>query len=68
MGSSWKKEKRGVDVTAAIPAVMEPVATADPSIMNCVGDKVRDNAWKVGNRAIDKEAFGTASATTGGCF
>ena len=38
------------------------------SVLNRTTNRTRDNAWKIGDQAMNKTAFGTISALARGCF
>ena len=68
MRYSWIKDKRGMGVvTTAFPVAAEPAAMVDLSVLNCIANKARDPAWKIGDQAMKKAAFGITSAMTRGC-
>jgi hypothetical protein len=68
MVSSWKKDNRGMGVTAAFPVAAEPAVTVDLSVLYSVANKARDQAWKLGDQAMRKAVSGDASAMNRGCF
>jgi hypothetical protein len=67
MGYSWKKGNRGMGVTFAVRVSTEPGATVDLSVLNCMANKARDQAWKIGDQAMKKASYGRTSAMTRGC-
>jgi hypothetical protein len=50
------KDKRGmgVDMTAFFVATV-PVASLAVSLLNCIANKARDQAWNLGDQAIRKK-------------
>ncbi len=65
MGSSWKKDKRGMTVLrTTVRGAARPAATIDLSVSKSTANKARDNAWRIGDQAMRK----SASATIRGYF
>lgn len=67
MGSSWKMDKRGMGVvTTAFLVATVPVASDAVSGLNCIANKARDQAWKLGDQAMNKVVSGNTSLTIRG--
>ena len=67
MVSSLVKDKRGMGVSkTAFFVAMVPVASLAVSLLNCIANKARDQAWNLGDQAM-KKIPGTASVLIGGC-
>lgn len=65
MGSSWKKDRRGMCVMRTTnPGAAGSAATVVLSVSKSNSNKARDNAWRIGDQAMRK----AASATIRGCF
>jgi hypothetical protein len=65
MGSSWKKDRRGMRAnTATVRGAAGSAAKIALSVSNSTANKTRDNAWRMGDQAMKK----TPSGTTRGCF
>jgi hypothetical protein len=67
MESSWKKDNLGRGVSMAFPVTAEPAVRVDLSVLYCVANKARDQAWTLGDQAMRKTAYGDISALTRGC-
>ncbi len=68
MRYSWKDDKQGKGVSMAFPVAVEPTMTVDLTVLNCISNKSRDNAWKIGDQAMKKGDTGAGSGITRGCF
>jgi hypothetical protein len=65
MGPSWRKDKCAMGVfRTAVPGAARSAATFALSVSKSTANKARDNAWRIGDQAMKKAAFGT----TRGCF
>jgi hypothetical protein len=51
---STKEQKRGMGVTSAVPVATELADAVDLSVLNCIVNKARDQAWKIGDQAMKK--------------
>ncbi|HEY3420768.1 MAG TPA: hypothetical protein VGK23_09465 [Methanomassiliicoccales archaeon] len=65
MGSSWEKDKLRMGVTTAILSASVPGAEADLSEQNCIANKARDQAWRIGDQAMNKGTLGLSSRSRG---
>jgi hypothetical protein len=68
MGSSWNKDKLGMDVTAPSPVTAEPAGEVDLSEQNSIVNKARDQAWRIGDQAMKKAPQGSTYDMFRGCF
>jgi hypothetical protein len=68
IGSSPKKDKRRKVVSMTIRIAPVPAAKIDLSSLNCVANKARDKAWKIGDQAMKKAVYGDINTMTRGCY